>query len=74
MRVTILGAGAVGGWLAAGLARAGVPVGVLARGASLAALRANGLVFLHGDRRKSSPSRPPTTRPRWPAPTCCCSG
>ena len=53
MRVTILGAGAVGGWLAAGLARAGVPVGVLARGASLAALRANGLVFLHGDRRKS---------------------
>ena len=30
-----------------------MPVGVLARGVSLAALRANGLVFLHGDRRES---------------------
>jgi 2-dehydropantoate 2-reductase len=53
MRVTVLGAGAVGGWLAAGLARAGVPVGVLARGASLAALRDAGLVFLHGDQRET---------------------
>ena len=55
MRVTILGAGAVGGWLAAGLARAGLPVGILARGASLAALRAQGLVFLHGETREVFP-------------------
>src|SRR4051794_2869611 len=48
MRVTLLGAGAVGGWLAAALARAGVEVAILARGATLAALRENGLVFRHG--------------------------
>ena len=57
MRVTILGAGSVGGWLAAGLARAGLPVGILARGASLAALRAQGLVFLHGEAREAFPVR-----------------
>ncbi len=55
MRVTVLGAGAVGGWLAAGLARAGLPVAILARGASLAALRAEGLVFLEGERREAFP-------------------
>lgn len=45
MRVVVFGAGAVGGWLAAGLARAGHQVGILARGASLAALRADGLLI-----------------------------
>ncbi|MDO9707591.1 2-dehydropantoate 2-reductase [Paracraurococcus lichenis] len=55
MRVTVLGAGAVGGWLAAGLARAGLPVAVLARGATLAALRRDGLVFLEGERREAFP-------------------
>ncbi|MBL6078933.1 2-dehydropantoate 2-reductase [Belnapia sp. T18] len=55
MQVTVLGAGAVGGWLAAGLARAGWPVAVLARGASLEALRSQGLVFLEGDRREAFP-------------------
>lgn len=55
MQVTVLGAGAVGGWLAAGLARAGWPVAVLARGASLAALQAQGLVLLEGDRREAFP-------------------
>lgn len=55
MRITILGAGAVGGWLAAGLARAGLPVGILARGASLAALRAQGLVFLQDGAREAFP-------------------
>ncbi|MFZ4405855.1 MAG: 2-dehydropantoate 2-reductase [Paracraurococcus sp.] len=53
MRVTVLGAGAVGGWLAAGLARAGVPVAVLARGATLAALREQGLTLLEGERRET---------------------
>ena len=46
MRVTVLGAGAVGGWLAAGLARGGAEVAVLARGATLATLPRDGLVEL----------------------------
>ena len=55
MRVTVLGAGAVGGWLAAGLARAGVPVAVLARGATLAALRKTGLTLVQGETREGFP-------------------
>lgn len=43
MRVGVIGVGAIGGFLAGALARAGVPVGVLARGAHLAAIRRNGL-------------------------------
>ena len=50
MRVTVLGVGAVGGWLAAGLARTGADVRLYARGATLAALRADGLVFSEGER------------------------
>ena len=53
MRVTVLGVGAVGGWLAAGLARAGVEVALCARGATLAALRCDGLVFAEGGRTES---------------------
>ena len=41
--ICIYGAGAVGGWLAARLARAGARVSVVARGAQLAAIRAQGL-------------------------------
>lgn len=55
MRVAVLGAGAVGGWLAAGLVRAGHAVGVLARGETLEALRRDGLVLLEGDRREAMP-------------------
>ncbi len=43
MRVGVVGAGAVGGFLAGALARAGVPVVVLARGAHLSAIRRDGL-------------------------------
>lgn len=50
MRLTVLGAGAVGSWLAAGLARAGAEVAVLARGATLAALRRQGLTLLQEGR------------------------
>lgn len=50
-RVAVLGAGAIGGWLAAALARAGWTVQALARGASLSAMRADGLTLLEGDRR-----------------------
>ncbi len=52
-RVTILGAGAIGGWIAAGFCRAGQDVSVLARGGSLAALRQQGLVLLDGERREA---------------------
>lgn len=43
MRIGIIGAGAVGGFLAGHLVRAGTEVALLARGPHLAALRANGL-------------------------------
>lgn len=43
MRIAIVGAGGVGGFLAAKLAAAGVDVAILARGAHLDAIRQNGL-------------------------------
>ena len=43
MRVCVFGAGAVGGYLAGFLARGGAEVSVVARGAHLAAIRADGL-------------------------------
>jgi len=43
-RICIIGAGAVGGLIAAGLAQAGAAVSVLARGETLAAIRRDGLV------------------------------
>jgi 2-dehydropantoate 2-reductase len=43
MRICVFGAGSVGGYLAAYLARGGAEVSVVARGAHLAAIRANGL-------------------------------
>ena len=46
MKVCIYGAGAIGGWIGHGLARAGASVSVVARGATLDALRANGLQLI----------------------------
>jgi 2-dehydropantoate 2-reductase len=43
MRVTIVGAGAIGGWIAARLAMAGEEVSILARGDTLKLARAEGL-------------------------------
>ncbi|MHB8153087.1 MAG: ketopantoate reductase family protein [Vulcanimicrobiaceae bacterium] len=43
MRIAIVGAGGIGGFLAAALARAGFNVGVVARGAHLDAIQAHGL-------------------------------
>jgi 2-dehydropantoate 2-reductase len=43
MKVCIVGAGAIGGWIGVKLARAGCEVSVLARAATLQALRARGL-------------------------------
>lgn len=45
MRIAILGAGAVGGYLAAQLARAGRDVAVIARGAQLEAIQSRGLTL-----------------------------
>jgi 2-dehydropantoate 2-reductase len=51
MRVLVIGAGAIGGWLAGVLARGGAEVSLVARGAALQAIRADGLTLLHGERR-----------------------
>lgn len=54
MKVGIVGAGAIGGWIGAAVAAAGSPVSVLARGATLDNIRANGLV-LHQEGGRISP-------------------
>jgi 2-dehydropantoate 2-reductase len=43
MRIAVIGAGAIGGFVAAALARSGMDVGVVARGAHLAAIQRAGL-------------------------------
>ena len=48
MKVCIYGAGAIGGWMGHGLARAGCIVSVVARGATLQALNAHGLRLHQG--------------------------
>jgi len=48
MKVAIYGAGAIGGWIGVKLAQAGHEVGVVARGAMLAALREQGLRMIEG--------------------------
>ncbi|TPI18324.1 MULTISPECIES: 2-dehydropantoate 2-reductase [unclassified Mesorhizobium] len=45
-RVCVFGAGAIGGYLAASLARAGADVSIVARGSHLAAIQANGLKLI----------------------------
>ena len=49
MKVCIYGAGAIGGYLAVGLAEAGVEVSLVARGPHLAAIRERGLTLRSGD-------------------------
>ena len=52
MKVCVIGAGAIGGWIAGLLAEAGNDVSLLARGETLAALKANGLkIRRKGDER-----------------------
>ncbi len=46
MKVCIYGAGAIGGYLGAGLAHAGADVSLVARGPHLAAIQANGLTLI----------------------------
>lgn len=49
MKVCIVGAGAIGGLLAARLAQAGCDVSAIARGPHLAAIQTNGLRYIAGD-------------------------
>ncbi|MGO4327727.1 2-dehydropantoate 2-reductase [Cupriavidus sp. 2TAF22] len=48
--ICIVGAGAVGGFIGARLARSGQPIHVLARGQTLATLRERGLTLIEGER------------------------
>ena len=53
MRIGIVGAGAIGGWIGAQLAAAGHRVSMLARGDTLEAIRSGGLVLRLGDREST---------------------
>ena len=55
MKVCVVGAGAIGGWMGVKLAKAGHAVSVLARGATLAAIQANGLRLVTGGEGLSAP-------------------
>lgn len=52
MKVCIYGAGAIGGYLGVQLAQAGADVSLVARGAHLAAMKANGLKLLIGEEER----------------------
>ena len=51
MKICIYGAGAIGGFLGAYLAKAGHEVSLIARGAHLGALRSSGLTLIHGEEK-----------------------
>ncbi|WP_431274475.1 2-dehydropantoate 2-reductase [Variovorax ureilyticus] len=55
MKVCIYGAGAIGGWIGAKLAQVGCALDVVARGATLEALKRDGLTLVSGDKRVSVP-------------------
>jgi 2-dehydropantoate 2-reductase len=54
MKIAVFGAGAIGGYLAVELARAGQEVAVIARGASLDAIRSRGLRLLIGEGERTA--------------------
>lgn len=53
MKIGIIGAGAIGGWLAGRLARAGHKVSMLARGQTLTAIRRSGLILRDAEREEA---------------------
>ncbi|HEY2254849.1 MAG TPA: 2-dehydropantoate 2-reductase, partial [Variovorax sp.] len=57
MKVCIYGAGAIGGWIGVKLGQAGCELDVVARGATLDALRRDGLTLISGGTRVSVPVR-----------------
>jgi 2-dehydropantoate 2-reductase len=54
-KTCIYGAGAIGGWIGAGLAAAGAQVSVVARGATLQAVQSHGLRIRRGDQVTAYP-------------------
>ena len=54
-KITIVGAGAIGGWIGARLAQSGRSVSLLARGATLQALRTQGLTLHEAGQSRSWP-------------------
>jgi 2-dehydropantoate 2-reductase len=65
MKACIYGAGAIGGWIGAGLAGAGATLSVVARGATLEALQAHGLRLEQGGQPRSVAVQASATRPSW---------
>jgi 2-dehydropantoate 2-reductase len=63
MKIRIYGACAIGGYLGVQLAQAGADVSLVARGAHLAAMRANGLKLLISAKNASCIFPAPTTSP-----------
>lgn len=55
MRICIFGAGAIGGYMGAKLARAGAEVSLVARGPHLAAMQANGLTLIEAEKQFTVP-------------------
>ena len=55
MKTCIYGAGAIGGWMGSKLAQAGSTLDVVARGATLEALKRDGLTLVSGDSRVTVP-------------------
>ena len=55
MKICIFGAGAIGGYMGAKLAEAGVDVSLVARGPHLAAMKANGLTLIEESGTKNLP-------------------
>ena len=55
MKVCIYGAGAIGGWIGVKLARAGCDVSVIARGATLEAVKQHGLRLKEGEETLGAP-------------------
>lgn len=60
VNITVVGAGAIGGLIAARLAAAGERVTVVARGEHLKAIRAHGLRLRRGRAKPSHASKRPT--------------
>ena len=68
MRVCVVGAGAIGGYMAVRLAEAGHEVSAIARGPHLAAIRVNGLKLVEGDREFVATDLTATDRVGEPGP------
>ena len=68
MKVCVVGAGAIGGYMAVRLAHAGHAVSAIARGPHLAAIRANGLKLIEADRELLASDLTATDRVGDPGP------